>query len=497
MNWCFQGDGQRDAALLLERPWGMLRLLHEHEPQLLIACIAALGCGRAAARLDQTCRWLRAIVSTDQDCWMAKASWRFGVELCRQWAVAQPNGQLPTGKDVWKVGLDLVLNLSDGDAAYEELLDEPEFMHDLAGTCIQASCERFLVLGSDDDGLDLAPLLVRSVTDLSVVKRLPDCHVHYVAIFGPEDSPLVALNSGQSNLRIRPIEGPAVTSQEIIVGDHIGNADFISCLLGSSTCLVVGCSHGHRLHVKAFDLSATELLDATDYAEVKAVCISSAEFRSSRTQIVSMAWAQPFGPRAYVFGNKNGEICLWGRESGQPCAQAREVLAQFPDEDEGEGEDSDSDSSSDHHDNACFDSLVVTSLYVVGGQKAHKRAYVYSHSGALLRTLEEPLDASLYGMEGRAKFTFSLQLVAIGEFLLTSSMKGCALCVWDLRSGALVHRHEQPLVSTGENPDGCDACSISLARGGKSVVLAAFCGAGQHVWHFDSRSILQYYVGPH
>ena len=67
--------------------------------------------------------------------------------------------------------------------------------------------------------------------------------------------------------------------------------------------------------------------------------------------------------------------------------------------------------------------------------------------------------------------------------LLTSSMKGSALCVCDLHSGTLVRRHEEALAEMDTMPQGADATSIAVVRGGRAVLLGAF-GGWPHVWHF-------------
>ena len=121
---------------------------------------------------------------------------------------------------------------------------------------------------------------------------------------------------------------------------------------------------------------------------------------------LSMCWAPSFGAEAYAFAGEHHEICLWGRESDD--RMRNEVIVR---------------GTEDH-----VKSMVVTDRYIVAVPEQRKRAYVYSHTGERLRILDEGLDAneyfSDYTDEGWGGFVYSMQIVALGNFLFSSSMKG-------------------------------------------------------------------------
>ena len=472
-----------------------LRRLHDKEPELVHLCISALGCGRAAARLEGTCKLLRRLVRDSDDAWMAKAQRRFGADTCRGWAGSATTSWKAEGEHLWHIGC----NLLGGHAVYQYLDDDPKDdpkgdSLERCGCCSQASCERFVVSGSDDavtEGPSACTLLVRSAADLSVVKCLPYCHCHHLAIFGPESCPLVALSSGGEVLRVCPIEAPGeLEKQEFLLDVPPIYIQDTSSLIGSAACLVLGSDSGVRLHYRPLELEtpAAELREAANYAERASMhqlyfCRSQGRSitPSERTSVGvlqpssphCMAWAPAFGPAAYVIGTDHGEICLWGRD--EPLASLFEDQSNAPHEVLVQGE-------------LDYKSIVVTDRYIVAAPEECKYAYVFSHTGERLRSLREPgLDPSDYTDADDGSFIFGLQLAAVGDVLISSSVKGCALCVWDLHTGTLLHRHEEPLSRHGAYilPDGFDVNAISLVRGGRGVCFGLFMG-DQHAWHFDS-----------
>ena len=479
----------------------LFQSLHDTEPGLPALVITAVSaCAHAGAdlvHLQCTCRLLKELVVQNDNAWRAKARTRFG-SGCIGATTASP------GISAWRVGM----NFLAGHCTYQQLGDPPHNSDsERCGNNLQASCERFVVSGSDDhmnaDGLR-DPLLVRNANDLSFVRRLPDCHCLRVAIFGPEDRPLVALSVNKSGgqygelLRVCPVEASLVMPedaefatmpfQDIDLSQEDGMGP-ITEILGSSSHqpsrgLIVGSTTGMRAQVISMGPTETPVgsyaqLNGLFYFPFSTVHEHGVEWKGNEplgtllsSAVVSMCWAQPLG--AYLFANEHGELCLWGRTSEEDGLKwticATEIIIH----------------------GALWDlgHIVVTDKYIVVTSCTDRGATIYTHTGTRLRTISENLVVADYLGSFAESFGSALQIAALGSILVTSSMKGCCLCLWDLDTGVMLHRFEQAIGHRltsdigGPLPDGNDATSLLLLRGGATVLFGAF-GGTQVVWHFD------------
>ena len=448
--------------------------LYDVEPELARSCIDWVSCGRDVLALGCTCKLLKTLVITFDDAWAAKAKTEYGVEL-----LGEPTEM--HGIKTWNICQNIVA----GRRTYRELEDESYEEGERLGTTVSACSERFLICGSDHHDLvneNDEPLLVRRADDLSIVGKRPRSHLHHVAIFGPSDCPLVALSSGDRALRICPIEAPyEIPEEDILLGEGV------SSLLGGASRLVVGTVSGTRVHLEPLPLATppAQLVERDVYVDIThelEFLFNSQAMESMEPEDVaagepphwcsscvwSMCWAPSFGAEAYAFAGEHHEICLWGRESDD--RMRNEVIVR---------------GTEDH-----VKSMVVTDRYIVAVPEQRKRAYVYSHTGERLRILDEGLDAneyfSDYTDEGWGGFVYSMQIVALGNFLFSSSMKGAGLCVWDLTTGTLLHRFEEALRREGPIPNAADVGEgMHLIRRGASVkIVFAVNFSSQRVFEF-------------
>mmetsp|Transcript_15331 Transcript_15331/g.22595 ORF Transcript_15331/g.22595 Transcript_15331/m.22595 type:complete len:934 (+) Transcript_15331:114-2915(+) len=88
-------------------------------------------------------------------------------------------------------------------------------------------------------------------------------------------------------------------------------------------------------------------------------------------------------------------------------------------------------------------------------------------------------------VEDEDDFTHPLSMYSQGEILVTSSMLGAAICIWDMSNGTLLCRHsdifrrdgyDNWLASQDELPDGNDVTCLSPIWGGNGLLLSVFGG---------------------
>jgi hypothetical protein len=125
-----------------------------------------------------------------------------------------------------------------------------------------------------------------------------------------------------------------------------------------------------------------------------------------------------------------------------------------------------------------FEAIAVNETFVVVSPGDTKKLYVYDHSGRLLSVLNE-------GYREGATFIFPAQMFAAGEILVSTSVTGAALCIWDLRRGVLLHRFMDLFERHvhDELPEGCDVTSMLPLYRQSSVLFCTF-GGYQCLWGF-------------
>jgi hypothetical protein len=133
---------------------------------------------------------------------------------------------------------------------------------------------------------------------------------------------------------------------------------------------------------------------------------------------------------------------------------------------------------------APFDSLAVSNRFVVGSPGETKRIRIYDKkTGCMLHDLCDVTDdEEMYEAD---EIIYGLQMEAIGDLLVSSSYKGCALCVWQMRTGTLLRRYEDSfkLNISDALPEGVDITSMVQLRGwGHSAFVT--CDGGLTVWAF-------------
>lgn len=107
--------------------------------------------------------------------------------------------------------------------------------------------------------------------------------------------------------------------------------------------------------------------------------------------------------------------------------------------------------------------IAISSSYVAVSPGASKDISIYNHNGRLLYDLSEGVDE----VDDNDVY-FPSCMFATGEILVSSSIEGTALCIWDMRRGVLLYRltdlfdrSKTPFLSMQDKlPDGCDVTSM-------------------------------------
>ena len=447
-----------------ERPF--FDKLHDVEPGLVRLCVHALTAAVDIVSVERTCKRFATLVKACDAHWQAKARFRFGACVG---PTLTPASATP-GRDAWQHGCtqrSRLLALSDPLLQLQPALDIDEDTNDgFDGELVQACNEDFVVAASDGDS---QIVVVRRIFGSDLVRTLPawkpgwgDSQIRYVdciAVFGPRDRALVALTTNTGSfVHLQRIDGTAGDEEYPIPGKP-------TCLLGSHDMLVAGSKASRRAHL-VWNGPQAGPGNYVGLAQWEHATEAMPSWQTPRSRVEAMCWAPPFGAHAYAYSTRNREICI-----SKPGALDKVIVQSTfdccslpsPDEIETDG---------------YYSSLVVTESRIIATPVNTRYVVVFSLSGQVLRFLSEPgnhLDHARRYDPDRTNFMFSMYMAALGDVLITSSVREGVICVWNVRSGELYHRqtdyYEEDLYING----------LHLVHGGARIFASFFCGS-QCVW---------------
>lgn len=453
--------------------------------QSVLQASALAGDGTSLARLQCTCTLLRnALVQLD-DVWKDAARVRFGSSTM-------------SGKDAWRRGCDWL----NGRCRFS-LLERPDPEYARCATAPQALCPagRFLATGSDDhqhDEDDLPePVVIRDAHTLQVVRVISHGQALHLGYFGPPEHTLFVVygtsaDTTPNQLRICPVEGgelaPVDPSAAMPANpDSLRHFGGVCCLVGTPSRLIVSSTGSGRapnigqacVHVFAYDATAAS------YMNMRHLC-------TFPTVAAAVCYAPFLGVNA-ICSAGSGYCCVWDTVEEVATSGAlkhkRRELVRFEynqsDADEAEGED----------ERVGF--VVASERYIVLSRNPDKRILVHSLEREETFGLDEGLENHLY-YDGEiydgenSHFVFERALAVQGEILASSSVKGVALCVWDLRLRTMLYRLENVFVyrqhlgytRAAAGPGDTDVCGLNIVKGGAAVVAVTF-GGDQYAFDFS------------
>ena len=186
--------------------------------------------------------------------------------------------------------------------------------------------------------------------------------------------------------------------------------------------------------------------------------------------VSAMCWAPPYGARAYAYSTRAMEICI-----SQPGAPDKVIV--------------DHSTLNVHYDSietgGYLSSLVVTESRIIASPESTRFVVVFSLSGQFLHLLREPGNHLEYAREhnpDQSNFISSMYMAALGDVLITSSVRNSVICVWNVRSGELLHRQ------TDHYEEDRHINGLHLVHGGARIFASFFCGS-QCVWKVETEPI--------
>jgi hypothetical protein len=384
-----------------------------------------------------------------EDVWSRLAMDRFGI-------------QKEYGKLAWRQGIALTKPKK-----YEvfELHEPPEYEYLYGGSPVMAANESILVIGSDCYSDDLfvseisehCPITFRDAKSLNFMRLRPSLLDPWiVCVCGPVGAEVVAFADqnqlvAQQGSRSVRVDLAAILSDEPATGPDVYRCGIK--LLGSETHLIAL----YKRFIVLFRPDSERLLTYVLKIPLFAV--------ATPTREPILCWACLDEPNTFALSLLHGKINVW---EILPDAHQVQHVTDIVDE------------------SICkpFDGLAVSKRFVVGSPGETKRIRIYDKKiGCMLHDLCDVTDEEeMYAADA---MIYGIQMEAIGDLLVSSSYKGCALCVWQMRTGSLLCRYEDSfkLNISEAMPDGVDIASMVQLRGwGHSAFVTFDCSI--KVWAF-------------
>jgi hypothetical protein len=408
--------------------------------EVLSSIISYCPDAESLASLDTTCKTLQTLTAPH---WEARALQRFGFF-----------GRSPgsTGKDLWRFASGLLRP--------DKVVCVPLAPYNSEGAItgtvslgVSDSSSRIMVMGSDDhdyrpdEGVQ-RPLVVRTVAndDYSPVILDGEISTWEIAVVGPEQGEIVVNGCRQDDLhaqRLCPVEGTVnrkmfnmrdVDREQGIDADGELSGLHME-LLGCSELLIVA-RRGHFFFFVPDEKSLLRL--------VKVTRIDCNDVRASWT---GMCWASPeLGKKVFCCRTNPCRVRAWRVDLQSDTSVLLHNVLDFQTAD------------------IEVHAIAVSSSYVAVSRGESKNISIYNHNGTLLSNLSEGVDDEA----DEDDFVYSVCMFATGEILVSSSIEGAALCIWDMRKGVLLYRitdlfdrSKTPIWSIQDKlPDGCDITSM-------------------------------------
>ena len=455
-----------------------------HQPHEILSHIFSFCPVESLASLDLTCTDFR---QATPDSWEARARQRFGSfgqseETTGKAAYQKASALLRPEKAV-------IVPLPWGSLPVMSFSGTPSLGMSQSG--------RILVTGSDDhayepdENLDFFrdaqyqnSLIARDLRSgdygpVVLDGRIPAWEV---AVVGADHEEIVINSQGHKLLhaqRINPISGgmnrlevdmESVDRKQGIDSPYYNGGSDSSpkpmYTLGCATMAVVA----RRGHFFVYVPDVSKLL--------KLVHVTRIDANDESVRARGMTWLQPEVAEENTFccSTHPGRIRVWRAElqSGASSAVIHNILdIQTPES------------------RYCFYAIAVTDKYIAASPGSTKRISVYNHNGTVLSSPSEGLNESDYMNEGDDDFVNPLCMFATGEILVTSSVAGAALCIWDMWQGVLLHRltdlfdiRRAPLNYVhGMLPGGDDFASL-VPLVWKGAICVCWRGSHEFMWEF-------------
>jgi hypothetical protein len=444
----------------------------DHLPDGVLATVFSFCSSEALASIDLTCSSFGALTPAS---WEARALERFG------WFGKTDE---TVGKSAYQAGSAL---LRPNKVVCVPLRPPPARI-ELAGTPVQGMVHpygRIIVTGSDDHSPTdsgvmrgpAKPLVVRDVTTSASVSNPSllegKSNVFQVSVVGADNDEVIVYGHGSRYLHAHRANPRRDSENHIMIDmERVDSARHIDApydwageerrLLGCRRMLIIA-RRGHFF-----------VYVPDGKTPLKLVCVKRIDPQDDCAKARGMAWASPeVGESTFCCCPQVGRVCAWRIELQEDESVVfHEILDIQTDKTE------------------YFEALAVTEKYVAVSPGTTKCIFLYSHNGVLLSSLSEGLDVDDLYVEDD-QFIYPTCMFATGEILVSTSIMGAALCAWDMKRGALVHRFTDafsrdrmpPMAVLDELPDGCDVTSMLPLR---AQGAACFCTSygNEYYWGF-------------
>jgi hypothetical protein len=429
-----QRDRDRDRADVPMSNISLMTLPGEVLSSILSYCTDDL------ASLDATCKTLQALTPPY---WEARALQRFGFF-----------GRSPgsSGKDVWRFASGLLRP----DKVVCVPLASCHPVEALVGTVrlgFSGSSSRIMVMGSDDQNHqpnEVCPhsLVVRTVDndDYSPVILDGKMSSWDIAVVGSEQGQIIVNGYGSYCFQAQqlcPVEG--TLNQRMFDMREVDREQGIEDALELSgrSMAFLGCP---ELLIVA-RMSRFFFFVPDEKSLLRLVTVTRIDCSDVSATWEGMCWASPeVGRNVFCCRTNPGRVRAWRVELRSDTSV---VLHNVIDSQTAGIE---------------VDAIAVSSSYVAVSRGASKKIFIYNHNGRLLSKLSEGVDNEAVEEE----LAYPIRMFATGEILVSSSIEGAALCIWDMRQGVLLYRitdlfdgRETPRLAMHDKlPFGCDVASM-------------------------------------
>ncbi|GKY92262.1 hypothetical protein MPSEU_000197300 [Mayamaea pseudoterrestris] len=389
--------------------------------------------------IDATCRGFQSL--TDPH-WKTFAMAEFGIDL--------DSG----GKSSWRKGRSLV-KPKYGPCIFK-LIDPPEYGWLYAGSPIAKANDNFLVWSSDDIGsgltnadiFDETPMAFRDTRTLNFI-RTRNCPFppHVLAICGPECAEIVLAANNSGDLSAHRGETTQIIDWATILPDGQMSIGYIE-LLGSKTHAIALCCG----YIHLFSVGTQSLLNHIS-STMMLPDISSMNFDAP----FGACWGSnsSVGSITFAFACVPCKIHIWSLdETNNQLIHVQDVeyypenTANMEERDRHDDAIIEHLGGADPPASALYQTIAVTDRYVAGNVD-DGIVQVYDRStGERLHNLIEKEHPGPDGFDDDdddedEALLYPIYMVAIGDLLVTSSMRGNAICVWQMKTGTLLKSYYQ------------------------------------------------------
>jgi hypothetical protein len=402
----------------------------------------------ALCALDATC--ISFQTATNQH-WGRLAQEKFGIQKER-------------GKLAWRQGMALVK------PKHREIFvlrDPEEYDCMYAGSPQTATNGSILVHCSDDmdAGADITyagndAMVFRDAKTLSFM-RTRACAIPMpwkIAICGPEGAEVIVTSNISKMAGQQGNRSQEIVWDEILKDKEVPNnsQDRGTQLLGSETHLIAL----FRGNIHIFIPGVNPLLSYASSVPCFPDMSSRSEFHCE-----AICWASDEEvSHTFALSCQDKCVSLWKLDV--QSSQAEHIRDIQDDDDEISGN---------------FDSISLSNCFVACSRSS--RVYIFDReSGKKLHNLcdleDEDKDVDF-------DTVYPLTMEAVGDLLVTTSIYGCALCVWQMRTGTLLRRYEDAFERriAYRHPEGSDVASMVRLKGWDCTAFVTN-GGGLMLWAF-------------